>query len=375
MTNQKFKKLLIVSFMVSAFFLMFSICSYAAQIESLSVSEGVLRATLSEESVRFYIAGYDDGVFSVAFFADSGENGYVELTIGDADDCSIYLWEADSLKPLSLPYALKNGRAYADNSDEPVPEYSVADPDEPGTEPDEPGTEPNEFVYDQSMGVVIVTSITETELKGYQNGKEVSFSLSGDVAVEGYADSLDKVLPGYIVLPALNDEGVCGKIDVMMTLALAEKVSEGKLYYVTDPKSISDKLGVNSPSDGSEKYRNIVFEYVKDSLSAKDASLKVKNGTDQDVYEFESASSPIYRVTLSGSTDATNVTVDSSTVSGESLFKYRKNSLSIFDTYFNYLFLRYNTETGKVTEAILMLPHTPRGETEEDPNYSPWYRL
>ena len=364
MTNRKLKKLLIVSLMASAFFLVFSICSYAAQIESLSVSDGLLRATLSEGNVRLYVADYDESVLSVAFFAKPNESGYVELEIGSADDCSIYLWEAASLKPLSEPYSLKGGRAYAKGSLEPVPEYTVSDP-----KPDDP-----KFVYDQSMGVVIVSSVSETELKGYQNGAEVSFKLSDEIGVVGYADSLDNVLPGYIVLPALNDEGICGEIDVMMTLALAGRTNDkGKPYYVTDPLSVSDKFGSHKPSDGSEEYINIVAEYVKDSLSVEDLSLKVNDGTDEVTYTFDSASSPIRRITLKNSKGITNVTLDNSTVSGKSLFRLSK--LGSYYYYYNYLFLRYNTKTGRVTEAVLMCPHTSFGETTQDPDYSPWYRL
>lgn len=330
------KKILIALCAALAASVSLSIAVSAAEIEKLSVSEGVVSALIFGKNVRIYFAAENDGDVTKVVSAKPDADGFVEMNIGENTAGKLYLWEDGTVTPLSLAYTFKDGRAYAEGSQTPVPEFDCSD----------------NYIFDHTMNVVIVSSVSEKEIKGIQNGAEVSFPLAEDVEVIGYASALSEIQAGDIILPALNKAGICGKIDVMMTVSMK---SNGNMDY----KSITEKFGTHNPADGSAKELNVVAQYVTGSLSQENAAIKVKDGTKNVEYRFESAQSPYSRLIVATVDKARKPVVKFSTISGERLFlddEKRK------DFYYNYLFMRVDAETGLVKEAVLICPKTTLGE-------------
>lgn len=191
----------------------------------------------------------------------------------------------------------------------------------------------NEYTFNQEDNVTVVSEITSEYIKGFKAGEEVSYKLSKAVVVMGISESLADVVPGSVVLIAENTQGECGAIELLASLGMP-----------IDPEKFEDDFGVHDAADGSTKYKNVVtelFEKVGTKLTCQNLPDTTKT-----VYDFESKSSMCYRIGIAMDGDTPVVTATGSKIS-----KYP----SIFEDtvkYHNYLYLRYNSETGKVKECV-----------------------
>lgn len=329
----KIKKLLIASMATATFVFSASICASAAQIDSLSVVDNTIYASVSAESARLYVAEYDEALLSDAFFADISEDGNVELTIGEASDYKLFLWDKDSLAPVSVPYNLVEGRAYLEGSTTPVPEYEFSD-----------------YAFDLEDDVMIVSSVSEAEIKGFKAGVETSYALTGNVTVLGLSDAFSDVVPGSVVLIGTNKAGNCSAIELLASMGIP-----------VDPANFTDDFGFYKASDGSEKYQNFVNEmYSKSgpkmsifSLDEGGNRLEDEDGkvlTTQ--YQFASSGILCYRVGIAMDGDTPIISISSSKVSATQY----TTPPSVFEgthTHHNYVYLRYNTEKERITQCVV----------------------
>ena len=337
----KIKKLLIASSAIAALVFSASICASAAQIDSLSIVDNTLYAdvTAENENVRLYAIEYGEGLLSDVFFTDIGDGGNVELPVGEASEYTLYLWDKDSLAPVSAPYNFVNGRAYAEGSVTPVPEYDFSD-----------------YSFNQEDNVMIVSGISETSITGFKAGVETTYDLTDTVTVVGLSDKFEDVVPGSVVLIGTNKQGNCAAIELLASLELP-----------VNPEGFEEDFGVHDASDGSTKYKNVVTEmYSKSSNKLTTYNLP---DTTKTVYTFESVNSMCYRVGIAMSGETPVITA-----TGNKISTYP----SIFEDtskYHNYLYLRYNSETGKVKECVFYCVPKDFDPTGGDDEYSPIFGL
>ena len=226
MKMTKFKKLIASSFAIVTFVFSASICA-SAQIDSLSVVDNTLYATVADENSRLFVAEYGEGLLSDVFFADSVD-GNIELPVNGASEYKLYLWDKNSLAPFSAAYDLKDGRAYPLNSDQAVPEYEFSS-----------------YSFDQEDDVMIVSSISEEAITGFKAGVETTYSLTDEVTVLGLSDKFEAVVPGSVVLIGTNKQGNCAAIELLATIGIP-----------VDPANFTSTFGYYSASDGSENSQN-----------------------------------------------------------------------------------------------------------------------
>lgn len=287
-----------------------SICASAAQIESLSFLDKTIYAQADVENARLFAVERNEGVLVDAFFADI-ENGAVELPVGEASEYALYLWDKESLAPVCATYKLVNGKAYMDGSSEPVPEYEFAS-----------------YSFDQDDDVMIVSSISETEIKGFKAGVETTYTLTDEVAVLGLSDKLADVVPGSVVLIGTNKVGNCAAIELLASLGLPVNEELFKSNY-----------GVYSPSDGSTQYENVV------SIVFAKSGSKITAGTSSNkkTYLAQSSSLKCYRVGIAMNGDTPIVSVSEKLISGIDDASPIKST----SEFSNYIFLRVDTEQSK----------------------------
>lgn len=202
------------------------------------------------------------------------------------------------------------------------------------------------YLFDQTENVMIVGSVSDKEITGFRGGEAVSYEFNGRIDVMGLSDNRDDIMPGAVILPALDANGKCGAVDI---LALpGERMAE---YY-----------GVHEPSDGSQTYSNIVGRY-----SGKDGTtVKVFFPPEQEKtnYVFTSRKSKYYRFSnADGETKVTQYNISN------------KDGIPQTSEYNVYIYMRYNNETGRVTEAVMYATPTDYNPGAGDGDYSPVYRL
>lgn len=343
----KIKKLLIALSLIAILGFSASICANAAQIDCLSIADGVLYAQVDGENARLYAVELDKGLLSDVFFADVAADGNVELPVGKASEYVLYLWDRDSLAPVSCVYNVKDGIAYAEGTSTKVPAYDFSG-----------------YSFNQEDAVMVVSEISDTEIKGFKAGVETTYSLTDSVTVLGLSDTISSVVPGSVVLIGTNKAGNCAAIELLASMS----VDVNEEAYRAD-------FGVYKPSDGSTKYENIVS--VMFSKSGSKLKLENKNGP---AYLFDS-DTKCYRVGLALMGDSPVVSVSEHSVSDA--FK----STAEFN---NYVYLRVNTEKSKtysgtvydklITQCIiysvpkeLVFPDDP--DDDEDGKYSPIFEL
>ncbi len=328
----KLKKLVITSLAVLALVLSFSAVASAAELDELSVVDNTLYASVSEGNIAVFVAEYDEALLSDVFFAYSDEDGYIELSIGNAEEYKILLWDRNTLAPVSCTYKLVEGRAYAEGSTEPVPEYTITG-----------------YSFDQEDYVMIVSAITDNEITGYKAGEATTYSLGEHVTVVGLSDKLDDVVPGSVVLIGTDASGNCAAIELLASMGMP-----------VDPANFENNFGFYSPSDGSEKYQNfvtemysksgnnLVFYHFNEDGKFIPTYVNAAGKTVKQSYPFVSGAM-CYRVGIAMDGETPIVTISSSKASatGEaSLFKDTSE-------YHNYVYLRYDTETQKLTQCVL----------------------
>ncbi len=330
-----FKKLLVASLAAMALLFSASICALGAQIDSLSIVDDMLYASVDAENSRIYVAEYSEGLLSDVFFKDVPENGQVELSVNGDAEYVVYVWDKDSLAPVCSFYKIIDGRAYMDNSDTPVPEYSFSD-----------------YTFNQEDNVFIVSSITSETITGFKAGEETNYNLTDNVTVLGLSDKFDDITPGSVVLIGTNAIGDCAAIELLASIGTADEP--------VDLNTFESGFGVHAASDGSTKYQNIVTEMYSKNGSKLTTFKFDENGEKiyevvdgekkavTETYTFQQDRNMCYRVGIALDIES-NVPIISCT--GNKISTYP----SIFENtskYHNYLYLRYNTETGKLVECV-----------------------
>lgn len=336
---QKFKKFVVTSLAVLALFLSLSVCSLAATIDKLSVVDNTIYASVSESNVALFAAEYNEGSLTSAFFAESDDSGYIELSIGDAEEYKLFLWDRNTLAPVSCRYKLSNGVAYTEGGDK-VPPY-----------------ERSSYYFNQDDNVMVVSEISSDYIKGFKGGSEVTYSLSKDVVVLGRSDSMADVVPGSVVLIGTDKTGNCSAIELLASLGIP-----------VDPANFENKVGIYDPCDGSGQYKNIVTEMFSKSGTNITTFLSDENG-EKISYSFESGSSMCYRIGIAMDGDTPVISCAGSKIS---------TYPSIFEStagYHNYLYLRYNAETGKVKECVFYCVPKDFDPTKGDGEYSDIFNL
>ena len=288
----KIKQLLVASLAVTASVFSASICARGAQIDSLSVVDNTIYVSTTAENARLYVAEGSEGLLSAAFFADI-ENGSIELPIGGASDYKLFLWDKDSLAPVSASYNLIDGRAYMEGETMPVPEYEFSG-----------------YTFNQEDDVMIVSAISDTEIKGFKAGVETTYALTDEVTVVGLSDKFEDVVPGSVVLIGTNSAGNCAAIELLASIGIP-----------VNPDNFTGSIGAYTASDGSTKYQNFVNEMYSKSGSKinifqldeegnkiydeKDNALTVQ-------YSFSSGNVLCYRVGIAMPGDTPMITLSSS---------------------------------------------------------------
>lgn len=307
------RKLLSALAVALVLLLLFSICANAAQIDSLSVRNGILDAYvtgLSEAdaaNAKLYAVSEEvDGVVSVA-------NSY-SITDGKAEgtaDCldgkngKIYVWNAGTLSPLMLDYDLIDGRAYAKDSEVSAPQSSV----------------------------ILVCEVSGGTLKGYEAGCEVQYTFADSVEVTGISNNISDVQPGSVVSPLFNREGCIVSLEILTSLGEENDDAVLKAY-----------CGEHDAADGSERYKNIVGVYYSallNTITVRFVGDEFEDGDEQHKYAIES-SAVRYVVHMSddGAVDAVDVNADWSALS------------EIDESNLVYVYLRYDTVDNVINEAV-----------------------
>lgn len=333
MRNKKFNKLISTFLAALGLVSSVSICAAAAQIDALSVIDNTVYASISDGDATLFVAEYNEGVLSDAFFADSSD-GKVELKIGTAAEYKLFLWDRESLAPVSCTYNLINGKAYAEGSNEALPEHSAPT-----------------YSFNQEDNVTIIASVSETELKGFKAGEEISLPLADSVEVLGLSDSIEDITPGSVVLTATDASGNCAAIELLSTFG--DPVS---------PDTFISHYGIYDASDGSTRYKNIVTRLVQ--KSGTEFKTVFDDSNVKYTYNFKSSKTPCYRI---GITVENNI----STVSCRALTAGDKISEST-TYYYTYIYLRYDSLNEKVIEAVAYnVPKNLNFNPDEDDRYSP----
>lgn len=335
MYYEKIKKLLLAAFVLAVIFLSFSVCAFGAGIESLSAEGGVLRASVSGENAALYAVRYNGAILADVFFSEADSSGNIEMNIGDGEGYSLYLWNKVTLSPLSLPYSLKDGRAYAEGSSDPVPSYAS-------------------YTFDQDVNVVIVSSVSDTLIKGYQAGVEKSFPLASSVTVLGLSDKFEDIVPGCVILPSVPVNGEYNAVELLASIGIP-----------VDPNIFLNSMGSYAPSDGSAAYKNILSKFYQSGgimgiFVFDDSSFSTKTK-----YTFENISSKVHRVGIAIDEDG-NVVVS---LTSQKIYSTDYPFPSTYE-YNNYVYLRYRESDSRVTEAVLYCVPTNFNPGAGDGEYS-----
>ncbi len=262
--------------------------------------------------MRFLAAEYDGGLLSDVFFADISDGNLV-LPIGEASEYELFLWGRESLAPISATYKLKDGKAYAQDSTIPLPEYEFP-----------------AYSFNQDDNVMIVSSISSEGIAGFKGGVETSYNMADSVTVLGISENISDVAPGSVVLIGTNTMGECAAIELLASIGIPVNQS-----------NFEDDFGVYSPSDNSTRYKNIVAEMQ--SKSGRKITAYNPPDITKTTYLFESTATPCYRVGIAMNGDAPVISVTQKKVSDTGVFQGT-------DKYHNYLYLRYDTsKTGSYT--------------------------
>ncbi|MGM9551149.1 MAG: LamG-like jellyroll fold domain-containing protein [Clostridia bacterium] len=190
-----------------------------------------------------------------------------------------------------------------------------------------------DYEFDCEDNVMVVSSVTEDTIEGYKEGVLTQYTLTEYVDVVGLSESIEDVVPGSVVLIGTNEDGDCGGIELLASLGMP-----------VNPDLFANSFGVYESSDGNTKYKNIVTEmYSKSGTKVTTQNLP---DTTKTTYSFQSGSTKCYRVGIAMNGETPSVTVTGSKISAyPSIFESTAN-------YHNYLYMRYNSETGKVTECV-----------------------
>lgn len=319
---KKNKKLLFASSVITASVFAASICAYGAQIDSLSVADNTVYATVDTANSRLYAAEYDEGLLVDAFFSDADSTGNIKVKIGNASDYKLFLWDRDSLAPIGVSYNLSNGVAYKSDDGSIVAPFAS-------------------YFFDEEDEVFIVSAISDDSIAGFKNDVSVTYQLSDSVKVLGLSDKLSDVTLGSTVLIGLDIHGNCAAIELLATAGVPFSSSTYESHY-----------GFHSPSDGGEKYTNIVTKMFSRNPGGskitfyqfnEDGSIQESNKT----ATFEQGA--LYRRVYLSKSESGDITVSVKSA----LPNQSTNLVESTVNYHNYLYLRYNTQTGKIAQCVV----------------------
>ena len=189
------------------------------------------------------------------------------------------------------------------------------------------------YTFDQEDNVTIVSSVTGEYITGIKAGEEVTYSLADTITVMGLAESMEDIVPGCVIMVGYNKDDEVAAVELLASLGLP-----------INPEGFEEDFGVYDASDGSTKYKNVVTEMY--SKSGNKLTCQNLPDTTKTVYNFASSSSMCYRVGIAMSGETPVITATGSKIS---------TYPSIFENtskYHNYLYFRYNSETGKVKECV-----------------------
>ncbi len=189
------------------------------------------------------------------------------------------------------------------------------------------------YTFNQEDNVTIVSEITGEYIKGFKAGEQVTYNLAETITVLGLATSMDEVVPGSVIMVGTNSEGEVAAVELVASLGLP-----------INPEGFEADFGVHAASDKSTKYQNIVTEMY--SKSGSKITTQNLPDTTKTTYKFESSSSMCYRVGIAMDGNTPVITATGNKISAyPSIFEGT-------DKYHNYLYFRYNSETGKVKECV-----------------------
>ena len=349
----KIKKLVITSLATVSLVFSASICAAAAQIDSLSIVDNTIYARVTAENARLYAVEGGEGLLSDVFFQDIVPGSDVELPVGEASEYSLYLWDRESLAPISAPYILRDGTAFPEGSETPLPQYEFSG-----------------YSFNQDDSVMVVSSISETEIKGFMSGVETTYPLTDSVAVLGISDNIADVVPGSVVLIGTNKKGDCAALELLASLG-----------WPIDEEGFRADFGVHTPSDSSTRYQNVVNVVFGKSGS----KLTIGTASNKQVYYFASSDTKCYRVGLAAMGDELVVSVEEKLGGARGDASSPIKSTSDFN---NYVLLRVDTEQSKtvdnvtynglITQCIVFsVPKEFNFNPDDDPDgkYSPIFGL
>ncbi len=185
------------------------------------------------------------------------------------------------------------------------------------------------FNYDSA--VFVVKEVGDDYIKGFRSGEETTLETTDGLKVLGIGSKIEDILPGSVIMEGYNQSGNVCAVEILATVGIP-----------VSGETFEKNYGNRSPWNNSEKYTNTVAKLTK----KRGNSIVCINGGDEKSYSFESSYSKCTKVIIEE--DGNDVSVD---VKYSNISDYP----SIFENtskYNNYVYLKYNNETDKVTECV-----------------------
>lgn len=189
------------------------------------------------------------------------------------------------------------------------------------------------YTFNQDDSVMIVSEIDEESIKGYKAGVLEEYELTDCVDVMGLSSDIEAVVPGSVVLLGMEENGACGAIELLATIGMP-----------VDKRVFAANYGVYNPSDGTEKYKNIVGKMY--SKSGASVTTVIDSEGTKVKYTFASSKTKCYRVGIAMDGDVPVISYREGAVIGSDIFGNTTE-------YTNYVYFRYNNETAKITQAVI----------------------
>lgn len=189
------------------------------------------------------------------------------------------------------------------------------------------------YSFNEDDDVLVVSYISDNCLEGFKAGEEVSYEIIPGVKVCGISKEFSDITPGSVVFVGETEDGKCAAIQLLATIGAPVN---GDLFQ--------SHIGVYDDSFGTGKYTNIVGEMF--SKSGIRMQVKIDSEGTKESVAFASTKTLCYKVEVAVSEEGVTVSCEGKKVS---------TTPSIFegtDTHYNYLYLRKNNETGKITQCV-----------------------
>lgn len=182
------------------------------------------------------------------------------------------------------------------------------------------------YTFNQEDKVTVVSEVTKTYIKGFKDGAEVTYNLAETVTIMGLAKNMEDVVPGSVIMVGTNGENKVSAVELLASIGIP-----------VDKDKFEASFGVYNPGDGSSKYKNVVT-----LMTGKSGTKLTCQGV---TYQLES--------TAMGRRVGLALNDGEYVASVENIQAKKTNFFRSTAEYNNYVYMRYNTETGKVTECVL----------------------